>query len=117
GPAQVVSLFYDWYITYQGNPLTTQAYRSSPYLTAALVQKVDSTLALATPGAGGDPFICAQNPPSGFTTGTPSIQGDRATVTVHPQYEGNSRADALTVSLVQSNGEWKIDKVTCPQGK
>jgi hypothetical protein len=113
-PEAVAQAFYDWYISYGGNPLTTGAYRASSYLTPEFVQRVDKSLASSTPGIAADPFICAQNPPSSFTTGTASVSGDRASLVVQMFYSGNNTPNNLTLSMVRVGGQWKIDDVKCP---
>src|SRR5207247_3314913 len=94
------------------------AYRPSPYLTPEFVQRVDKAVASlrseATPGPGGDPFICAQNPPSSFTVGSARVSGDQASLVVQMRYSGSSTPKDLSLSLVRVNGQWKIDVVRCP---
>jgi len=110
-PADVVQAFYSWYLRFSGNPYTSGAPEMAQYVTPELVARLANP-AKGTPGKAVDPFVCAQNPPASFTAGTPTISGDHATVVVQTQ-NGSGTNNDITVSLVQRDGTWQIDNVTC----
>ena len=110
-PGGPVEGFYSWYIGYArnvGNPLVDGAYRSSEYLTAEFVDKVDEIIASFDKGAY-DPFLCAQDIPESFTVGEADVSGDRASLDVRTSFEGH----AFTVEVVEVDGTWSISDVVC----
>jgi hypothetical protein len=110
-PEQVVETYYDWYLDYArgtGNPLVDGAYRDSAYLTAGLVQKVDSLLD-SFAGGGYDPFLCAQDIPESLTAEPVAGTATEASVLVRTSFEGHE----FTVELVLVDGRWLIDDVFC----
>lgn len=113
-PDQVVERFYSWYFRYildVGNPLVDRAYRSSEYLTAELIQRVDGV-------QGFDPFLCAQDIPGGFSVGLAEGSAEEARVPLHtiwnPDTEYESIRD-LTVVLQLVEGQWRIAEVRCTE--
>lgn len=111
GPAETVQAFYNWYIHYRGNPLTSGAYKSSPYLGAEFVQKVEK-LTGSFSGGGYDPIICAQDIPSSFTVSGTNPSGAGSAVLVSTNFPGHS----FIVHLAQVKGRWVISDVTCGGG-
>lgn len=115
-PVEVTENFYSWYFDYIGepgteemrNPLADRAYRGSPYLTAAYVDKVDTILTSFDQG-GYDPFLQAQDIPQSFTVEEDFTAESEACVIVHEQWPGSSPHD-LTIDLVKE-GVWKINNI------
>ena len=103
---QVVQSFYDWYLSYDGNPLVDHAYRSSRYLRPEMVAFLDDF----TQGEMGyDPVLCAQDKPASITPAVSRVAGGWASVDVTTSFEGH----AFSVELIQTDGDWRIDKVNC----
>jgi hypothetical protein len=115
-PERVVENFYDWYLDYPGNAIVDGAYRSSEYLAEVYVQKADDIIASFDKG-GYDPFLCAQDVPGDLTVDQATVSGNTTTVTVHEiwnpitQYENST---SFTVTLVKTEGQWKITDIVCP---
>jgi len=105
-PDQVVQDFYAWYLTYDGNPLVEHAYRSSNRLSPDMIAFLDE---FTQDGMHYDPVLCAQDKPSEIVTGLAQVAGGQASVEVTTSFENH----AFSVELVQTNGDWLIDKVTC----
>jgi hypothetical protein len=110
-PHQVTYQFYRWYIGYPGNPLVDKEYRSSPYMTAALIEKIDQTIASFDKSAY-DPILMAQNIPESFGVEQPKTSGDRSTVLVRLFWGPQSSFTDLEITLVLVENEWKIDDIT-----
>jgi len=124
-PEEVVHGFYAWYLGYIGdpasggmrNPLADGAYRSSEFLSQALIQEVDEIIASFDRG-GYDPFLCAQDIPGSFSVDQATIapEGDEATVVVremwNPGTEYESSQD-VTVTLHLVDEQWRIARVAC----
>ena len=106
-PEEVVEGFYNWYIEYPGNP-NLGAYQESPFLTAALVTKIDETINNFQAG-GADPFLCAQDRPDKIFVDTAEISDQTAEIRVTSSFEGHE----FQVHLIQEDGEWKMDSVRC----
>jgi len=104
----VVTAFYDWYLgsidLAEGrNPLGERSYRSSKFLSDEFVAEVDSLLDSFDRG-GYDPFLMAQDVPTEVEVGAAVVSGRSAQVPVETSFEGH----ALTVTLDEVGGEWKI---------
>jgi len=111
-PEEVVEAFCSWYLQYEGNVMRSGAYKTSDYLTEDFRTKVDEIIASFDKG-GYDPFLCAQDKPSGFTVETNNVSEDKTTVTVDfvQNFSGNGRI--VPVIVEEINGEWKIADVDC----
>ena len=110
-PQSVVEAFYTWYLSYEGNPLTDEAYKESPYLTPSFKNGIEQTLAGMSLG-GADPVLCAQDKPQSFEVGAVSISGSTARVEV-TQFFGNQRI--VPVELRKIEGDWLISNVLCSE--
>jgi len=116
-PEVVVQSFYENYLLYPGNPLTTRAFAENPtlrrHLTAELVQHIDSTLAGMDRG-GYDPFLCAQAVPDAVAVELVQLDETTAEVLVS-RFLGQADDPApVSVGLERSlSGEWLIGTVTC----
>ncbi|MGI5827433.1 MAG: GerMN domain-containing protein [Patescibacteria group bacterium] len=111
-PEEIVEAFYSWYLQYEGNVMSSGAYKTSDYLSEEFRTKVDGIIASFDKG-GYDPFLCAQDKPSGFTVETDIVSEDKTTVTVNlvQNFSGNGRVVPVIVKEVV--GEWKITDVNC----
>jgi hypothetical protein len=108
-PERVVESFYSWYIAYPGNPLAAGAYRTSEYVTEALVQKVDGIVA-SFDSVGYDPILCAQDKPGCFTVEMMDISENSAAAAVRTDFANH----LIYVGLIEIDGQWKIADITCP---
>jgi|GEM_PF-6347918 len=122
-PDEVVRAFYQWYIQYSGptgqppkaSVLGDRAYRTSPYLTADFIGRVDQALAeMDKSGGGVDLFLCAQNPPDDIDLYLTQEEGNRATTTIRT-FLGVRPPRHLNVDMVRVDGRWQIDRVRCPK--
>lgn len=115
-PEEAARGFYAWYLEYSRpdaggafeSPLVDEAYAESPYLTAALVERVRDTVASFEKG-GYDPFLCAQDVPTAFTVGR--MEGDEVAAQgrVYTSFVGHS----FDVSVAKGDAGWQLDAVTC----
>lgn len=103
---QVVQDFYNWYLSYDGNPLVDHVYRGSRHLTPEMVAFLDD---FTQNGMAYDPVLCAQDKPGAINVLQPQISGNQASVTVKTDFESHE----FSVELAQVDGNWLIDKVTC----
>lgn len=110
-PAEVIDYFYTWYLDFDGNPLASEAYKDSIYLTDGFKDEVASTLA-SDEGVMYDPFLCAQDLPANINIQDPEISDSTARVTVEADYDGIG--SFFTVEMVKVRNSWRIDKVVCP---
>jgi hypothetical protein len=115
-PAETVDAFYTWYLDYiqpgseqMRNLLVDRAYRESPYLSAAMIERVDALLESFKQQMGGgyDPFLMAQDIPQEIQAQS-GAQED--TVIVRKLFGVSWRE--LQVSLVQHDGVWLIDDIS-----
>lgn len=96
------------------NPMVAKTYQHDPLLTEEYVAEIDALLAAWEAEFGGymaDPFLCAQDVPTGFTVEEArySDDGQNADVVVRTSFANH----ALTLDVVQRGGEWLIDGITC----
>ena len=106
-PEQVVQEFYDWYVSYQGNPLAEKAYQSDTRLSREFIGRLDDFTQSGTWHV--DPVLCAQDVPNEVTALPATVSRNGATVEVNTSFTGHK----FTVELVKADGRWLIDKVTC----
>jgi len=88
-PVDVARNFYSWYIFYQGNPLTTGAYKTSDYLADSYKKTISSLLSVSNDPKY-DPVFCPQNKLTDFA--------------VSREFYDNSGKKA-TVYILKYNGE------------
>lgn len=106
-PEQVVQQFYDWYVSYQGNPLVDKAYQGNELLSPAFIAHLDDFTRNGQWRV--DPVLCAQDVPNEVTAHPAQVSGERASVEVTTSFTGHR----LTVELAKARGAWTIDKVAC----
>jgi hypothetical protein len=89
-------------------------YEYSPLLTADFIRRLDEFYAARELGSG-SPIVCAQDVPDSFTVEEARFaeDGESAEVVVRTSFE----AHAMTVDLVQSEGRWLIDNITCGEAR
>jgi hypothetical protein len=115
-PDATVQAFYDWYLAYIGNradgkmrnPLADGAYRSSEFLAASLIARVDEAMSSLDKG-GYDPFLCAQDIPESVTAEPATGSGEEARVDVRTSFEGH----VFTVTLEHTEDGWLISDIAC----
>jgi uncharacterized protein YceK len=114
-PEQVVSDFYDWYLSYPGSAIGEGAHRSSEYLTEELVEKVDTLVASFDQG-GYDPLLCAQDIPGDLIVDEAVVSGDEASVVVHQIWNVGTEHEferEVVVELQTVGGVWSIADIIC----
>lgn len=115
-PATVVRAFYDFYLSYIGdpasdnfrNPLVDKAYHDTPYLTESFVQHIDELLA-EFGGAGYDPFLCAQDIPVFIEPDVTFERNGMASVVFRSSFPNQ----LVTVDLRPEDESWRISNITC----
>jgi hypothetical protein len=111
-PDKVVKSFYNWYLGYPGNPMVSEAYRSSEYLSEEFVQKVDEIIASNLAARGGKDRVKALQ--SLRAIGTATASGGRvARVTYEIKRPGLFRLEFSsqgTKSVFAYDGEigWQV---------
>lgn len=106
-PEQVVQQFYDWYVSYRGNPLVDKAYQGHESLSPAFVAHLDDFTRSGEWRV--DPVLCAQDVPNEVTAHPARVSGDRASVEVTTSFTGHR----FTVELVKAGRAWAIDEIAC----
>lgn len=106
-PEQVVQQFYDWYVSYQGNPLVDKAYQGNESLSPAFIAHLDDFTRNGEWRV--DPVLCAQDVPNEVTAHPAQVSGERASVEVTTSFTGHR----FTVELAKAGDAWSIDKVAC----
>jgi spore germination protein GerM len=113
-PAQVVTDFYSWYLAYDGNPLTDEAYKDRPELCDDYEQQIEETLASFDNG-GFDPFLCAQDVPEEFAVGNAQIDGVKASVDLEQSFITGKRL--IPIELEKREEDWVITNVDCAEAQ
>ncbi len=110
-PEKVALKFFNEYIDFKGNPLTTGAYKNNTSLTTGFIAKVDKLLEepkrLLL-----DPIICGENRPLKVEMGQPVVQDTKATLDVMEEFE---TTQTMKVAMTLENQLWKIEDVICPR--
>ncbi|MEA2020445.1 MAG: DUF3828 domain-containing protein [Patescibacteria group bacterium] len=105
-PREVVEEFYTWYISNEGRPLSSGAYKESPYLAPSFKEYLDGGY-----GRGADLILCAQDIPPSFEVEDVSISGNTARVNLRQAFGPSGRI--VPVELEKVEGEWLISDVLC----
>ncbi len=109
-PQETVESFYSWYLEYEGNPLSSGAYKMSEELSPTLVEKIDQELDNMDKG-GADPIICAQDKPDNLSTSLIDVRETKARVSVKLKFP--SMEKQIEVELIQENDQWLINEIVC----
>lgn len=113
-PAATVRGFYTWYF---GALKTTGGWTghlagARPYLTPSLYQLLAKIVAAQNAAHAAvldaDPFADAQEPPSGFSVGTP---GSGTTVVNVPVTLAFGSGHGKMTAVVRNGGDWRIDDI------
>ncbi len=115
-PSQTVENFYSKWLSYSGefptrNPMADKIYRSSDYVTEKLVQRLDNNISAEETG-NYDRVLCSQKIPEKIEFRESFVKEEEAEVIVTEDFWGQLRE--ITVSLKMTDGEWKMDRITCP---
>lgn len=105
-PDQVVRDFYDWYLSYDGNPIVEHAYRSNRRLSPEMIAFLDG---FTREGMSYDPLLCAQDKPTNIRAAPARVSGWQASAEVVTSFANHG----FSVELIYQNGDWLIDKVNC----
>lgn len=113
-PEGQAKAFYTWYLSAigspdQGNfnsPLADRAYRDCQFLSADFIKSIDQLLDEKSKG-GFDPFLLAQDIPSGFSV-DPGLTEDSAVA--HMQF-GKASVKHLQLNFVREDGQLLIDRI------
>jgi hypothetical protein len=122
GPAEVVQVFYDWYLDYIGdrasenfrNPLVDRAYHQSPLLTDDFKNHLDEVLDQEVAEFGGymaDPILCAQDIPQSIMVDVTRMNSEGVASSVVSTSFSNH---LISVDLRQEGESWLIRNITCP---
>lgn len=114
-PDAVVQAFYDWYLTYEGNPIVERAYQDSDLLTPSFVEHVDEVLAGFSEQTNYDPFLCAQDRPEWVMVDSVYAHGEQTSLLMRSSFPGH----VMTIDLQKLGDGWKIASITCaatPEG-
>jgi putative hemolysin len=115
-PSQTVENFYGEWLAYPGesptkNPMADKIYRMSEYVTEKLVQRLDNNI-LDGQASDYDRVLCGQEMPEKIEFRESFVKEEEAEIIVVKYFLGQSRE--IKVSLKLTEGEWKIDRITCP---
>lgn len=106
-PQDVTKNFYTWYVSYPGDPITSNEFKNSPYLTTAFKQQ---SLDLHDPTSGYDPVFCKQNQIARVAYET-KPNPPLTNVFIHQDtIQGTS---LYRVILARIKGKWQITDTRC----
>jgi hypothetical protein len=113
-PKETVNKFYTWYLAYEGNPLSDEAYLESELLSDGFKDEIKQTLESFDSG-GFDPLLCAQDIPPEFNTGNTEVDENTATVDLEQVFPTGKRL--VPIELEKTNGKWLIINVVCSEAE
>ena len=105
-PEEIVEVFYNGYLVYDGNPLVDKTYQNNNLLTDVFKAYLDE---FSKEGMLYDPILCAQDRPERVIAGKAEISDGTATVPMLSNFAEHS----FKVELHQVGGAWKINMVIC----
>lgn len=106
-PQDVTKNFYSWYVSYPGNPITSNDFKNSPYLTTAFKQQ---SIDLYDPTSPYDPVFCKQNQMARVAYEIKS-NPPRTNVIIHQDTVQGT--DLYNVTLAHIKGQWLITDIMC----
>lgn len=109
-PQETVESFYSWYLEYEGNPLSSGAYKMSEELSPTLVEKIAQELDNMDKGSA-DPIICAQDKPDNFSTSLIEVREAEARVSVKLGF--STMEKQIEIGLIQEDDQWLINEIVC----
>jgi hypothetical protein len=113
-PEEVVQSFYTWAIDWEFDPQQNGPrppegkYYERPEVAPELVYHVERAIASFDGKGGYDPLFCAQDIPESIQVGKATIAEGQASVLVNTSFDTQ-----FNVTLIQREGQWKIQKVEC----
>ena len=115
-PVQTVENFYNEWLSYSSeppvkNPMADKIYRTSEYVTEKLIQRLDNNIS-ALADENSDRVLCSREKPEKIEFKESFANAEEAEVVVIENFWGDLRE--ITVSLKMTDGQWKIDRITCP---
>lgn len=113
-PEEVVQSFYAWVVDWEYDPQQNAPrppegkYYERLEVAPELVYHVERTIASFDGKGGYEPLLCAQDIPESIQVGEATIAEDQASVLVTTSFDTH-----FSVTLIQREGQWKIQKVEC----
>ena len=111
-PKAVTEAFYDEWVNAEENPVSSQLYEGSEYVTQVFVENTNKAVSSFESGRY-DPVLCAQDVPSSYTVST-RTKGEQEAETVVSEVFGDT-AKSVNVKLVRHEGLWQIQEIICPE--
>lgn len=116
----VVRAFYAYHITHNTGFTLAAVRRRAKWMSPGLLARCRSYFAGPrqpdeVPPIDGDPFTDSQEYPGAFRVGPATVAGDTARVNVTLTWAGGDQR-TVTVLLVPTGGEWRIDDVRSGTG-
>ena len=97
-PDQVVRDFYDWYLSYDGNPLVDRTYQSNRHLSPKMIVFLNEH---TRKGMSYDPMFCGDVKPTEIKAAPAKISGGQATVAVISSIANHG----FSVKVIYQNGD------------
>jgi|GEM_PF-1668940 len=109
-PTNTVQSFYNWYMSYRGNPIDTGAYKFNNNLATVFINSIDNRLYKNQLTY--DPFTCSNDKPLGVSVVSENINDKNATVEINGDFGIDKK---VNVQLVLEGTKWMISAIDCPQ--
>jgi len=106
-PQDVVKNFYSWYISYSNNPITSNEFKNSPYLSTPFKQQMAS---LNDPTGEYDPVFCKQNQIADVAY---ELKATNLYMEVIIHQNSIQGIDLYRVVLEHIRGQWLITDTVC----
>lgn len=111
-PESVTKEFYEWYMTYSGDPLASAAYKTNSLLTEYFVNLVTEFQQAHMTGEPYDPIFCISNKTKDMSIGEASYTSNASQASVMIYRSIDSRA-IYKVILIKENNLWRIKDIMC----
>ncbi len=112
GPEVVTNEFYNWYISYAGDPFRSGAYKRSENLTDSFINLITNLEGDYKDNLKSDPIFCTKNREIAYIIGLANYNKDKTQANVMIKLKSKEK-ELYRVVLVKEADSWKIKDIMC----
>lgn len=110
-PSQTADSFYQSWVEYEGNPISSKIYLDSSYLSESLKTELTSIIESFDGFGAYDPVLCAQEKPESISSQTLEEGDNSAELKMTLDFFGQERF--INLKMIKESDVWQIDQINC----
>ncbi len=111
-PEKVAEEFYNWYMNYQGDPISTKAYATNPLLTEYFINLIAELTTDYNESDPFDPVFCEVNKTREIFIDVPKLSNNNKQADVMINRKSDNK-DLYRIVLVNPENRWLIKDIMC----